>query len=70
MIDVKEKCTTCDHHTTCKYSGDYIEFSDRISNLSNKLDGEIIAEGVAQIEIKCKYFRPITSTPRSSFDLR
>lgn len=65
MSDTKEKCASCIYHAICKYSRDYAEFSDKIYDLSNKLNGEIIAEGVAQIEIKCKYFRSITSTPRS-----
>lgn len=70
MINIKDKCRVCTHRDTCKYSKDYIEFGDRMSDLSNRLDGEIIAEGVAQLELTCKYFKPIIETPRSSFDLR
>lgn len=70
MINVKERCTECDRLDTCKYSEDYTAFGDRMHNLANKLDGEIIAEGVAQFEMKCKYFKPIVrTTPKSSFDL-
>ncbi len=70
MINIKNKCTECEHHATCKYSEDYILFKGRMSDLANKLDGEIIAEGVAQIELTCKYYKPIASTPKTSFDLR
>lgn len=75
MINIKNKCTECDHRDTCKYSKDYIEFGDSMSQLTNKLDRDancfdFIAEGVAQIEFICKYYKPITSTPKSSFDLR
>ena len=64
MISIKDKCRVCTHRDTCKYSKDYIEFGDKILNLSNKLDSETIAEGVAQIELTCKYYKPITSTPQ------
>lgn len=68
MINIKDKCRVCTHRDTCKYSKDYIGFGDKILNLLNKLDSETIAEGVAQIELTCKYYKPITSTPRSSED--
>jgi len=72
MINIKDKCTECDHHEVCKQTKDYIEFGNRISEYSNNLNGEIIVEGVAQLELTCKYFKPITFTitPKSSFDLR
>lgn len=57
MIDVKEKCIDCVHYGICKHSDDYNEFYTRISNLANKLDGEIIAEDVAKIEFTCKFFK-------------
>ena len=64
MINIKERCTGCDRLDTCKYSEGYTEFGDRMHNLATKLDGEIIAEGVAQFEMKCKYFKPIVRTPK------
>lgn len=61
MINIKDKCRVCTHRDTCKYSKDYTGFSDRMSDLVNKLDGEsIIAEGIIQIELTCKYFKPIS----------
>lgn len=57
MINVKEKCIDCGHYDICKHSDDYNEFYTRISNLANKLDGEIIAENVANIEFTCKFFK-------------
>lgn len=65
MINIKDKCRVCTHRDTCKYSDDYIKFGNGMSDLSNRLDGEIIAEGVAQLELTCKYFKQITCTPRS-----
>ncbi len=73
MSDVKEQrteCTVCDHYATCKYSVDYAEFCDRLIDAIDRLDGDIIAEDVAQVEIRCKHFKSITSTPKLSFDLR
>lgn len=75
MINIKDKCRVCTHRETCKYSKDYIAFGDSMSQLTNKLDRDtncfdFIAEGVAQIELTCKYFKPVASTPKSSFDLR
>lgn len=72
MINIKNKCTECEHHATCKYSEDYIKFGNRLSDDVNDLmafEYEVIAEGITQLELTCKYFKPIASTPRSSFDL-
>lgn len=62
MINIKNKCTECEHRKICRHSEDYIEFCNRLSEYSNRFDGEIIAEGVAQLELTCKYYKPITST--------
>lgn len=64
MIDAKKKidikqCTACVHREACKYSDGYNEFGARISNIANKLDGEIVEEGIVRIEIECNYFKAI-----------
>lgn len=61
MIDVKNKCRDCDRCAVCKYSKDYHDFCDRLSNRV-ELDGDIVPEGVAHVEIKCKYFKSISNT--------
>lgn len=60
MINIKNKCTECGHHEICRHTGDYIEVGNRLTECSNRLDGDIIAEGVAQLELTCKYFKPIS----------
>lgn len=55
-ISISDKCTTCIHYAMCKYSDDYVEFANRVYDLASKLDGEIIAEDVAQVKITCKHY--------------
>lgn len=73
MINIKNKCAECEHQKICKYSETYTETYTELDNiksdLSNKLDHKIIAEGIAQIEILCKYYKPITSSIRKSIPM-
>lgn len=61
MIELKEKCTECSHHATCKYSEIYNDNYDKISNYveSDEQFGDICT-----IEVTCKYFEYLHKTFR------
>ena len=58
MIDVKEKCSQCTHHATCKFSEEYEKFNATLIDKISEWDGEYYTF-IPTIEISCKYFAPI-----------
>ena len=62
MIFIKEKCTGCIHHATCKYSELYNKYCDRISDYINDLEDQ--SDEICNIDITCKYYSKIVPNAR------
>ena len=54
----KNDCMQCKHTTVCRYREDYQEYADRIADLSDMLEGDKIAEGIATVFVKCNHYEP------------
>lgn len=52
----KNDCMQCKHTAVCRYREDYLEFVDRIADLSDRLEGDKIAEGIVTVSVKCNYY--------------
>lgn len=43
------QCVQCKHAEVCRHREDYLEYVGRITDLSNRLEGDKIAEGVVTV---------------------
>lgn len=60
-IDVKEKCSQCIHHATCKFSGEYEKFNETLKDELHKWGSEF--EFIPTLEVSCRYFLKIQTRP-------
>lgn len=57
MVDVREKCTGCIHHATCKYCAVY-------ENSIKDLTEDYADESPVVVAVTCKHFSSISVSPR------
>lgn len=55
MINLKEECTKCAHHKTCKYSELYNKFYVEITNRANDLEHQYEYDEY-NIDFTCQHY--------------
>ena len=63
-------CAQCKHAEVCRHREDYLGYVSKITDLSNSLEGDKIAEGVVTVSVKCNHYEQLIPVPRSNFELR
>lgn len=68
MVDVKEKCTECIHHATCKYCEFYEKYCKKITDYIHDLEDQ--SDQICNVKITCRHYTEIKPVVRSNFELR